>query len=130
MFESNREMFERLELMAGPEGARDWDFSPNDQAAVGWALARITELEDERDIFKRTLDKRDDRIAELEAELARWRDSDSREFAAVCIRDERIAELEDLVRIMLHEDPYAYAADAITVLDVWRKRARVVLGDE
>jgi hypothetical protein len=37
-------------------------------------------------------------------------------------------ELRDLVQILIGNDPYDMAADAVTVLDVWRKRARDILG--
>ena len=40
-----------------------------------WMLKRIAELEDERDIFKRTLNKREERIAKLESECAVLKES-------------------------------------------------------
>lgn len=39
----------------------------------------------------------------------------------------RVAKLERLVQILIDEDPDDMAADAVTVLDVWRKEARAAL---
>ena len=41
----------------------------------------------------------------------------------------RVAELERLVKILMDSDPWDYrAADNVTVLDVWRKEARALIG--
>jgi len=48
------------------------------------AKARIAELEDERDVFARTLDKRDRRIAELEAFVAADDELQSYNEASIC----------------------------------------------
>lgn len=40
----------------------------------------------------------------------------------------RIATLKRLVEILIENDPDDMAADAVTVLDVWRKEARAALG--
>ena len=39
----------------------------------------------------------------------------------------RVAKLERLVEILVENDPDDMAADAVTVLDVWRKEAREAL---
>ena len=39
-----------------------------------------------------------------------------------------IERLCDLVECLIDNDPNDYAADAVTVLDVWRKDARSALG--
>ena len=39
----------------------------------------------------------------------------------------RVAELKRLVEILVENDPDDMAADAVTVLDVWRKEARTAL---
>ena len=46
----------------------------------------------------------------------------------VAALQKRVAELRRLVEIMIEEDPNDMAADAVTVLDVWRKEARAALG--
>lgn len=39
-----------------------------------------------------------------------------------------IERLRELVRCLVENDPNDYAADTVTVLDVWRKDARKALG--
>ena len=41
--------------------------------------------------------------------------------------EQRIVKLERLVQILIDEDPNDMAADAVTVLDVWRKEAIEVM---
>lgn len=41
---------------------------------------------------------------------------------------DEIIRLRDLVRCLVENDPNDYAADAVTVLDVWRRDARKALG--
>ena len=41
---------------------------------------------------------------------------------------DEIERLRTLIRVLVENDPNDYAADAVTVLDVWRKDAREVLG--
>ncbi len=38
------EHWERLEAMVGDNAGQTWDFSPNDIAAIEWALAEINRL--------------------------------------------------------------------------------------
>lgn len=45
-------------------------------------------------------------------------------------QQERIEKLESLVRCLLENNPDDSAADAVTVLDVWRKDAARLLEDE
>jgi hypothetical protein len=40
------------------------------------------------------------------------------------------ARLRRLVQILIEEDPNDMAADAVTVLDVWRKEALAALGEK
>lgn len=46
---------------------------------------------------------------------------------STCEHHEAVQEIEralDLINAMIENDPNDYAADAVTVLDVWRKDAR------
>ena len=46
---------------------------------------------------------------------------------ATCEHHEAVREIErarDLINTLIENDPSDYAADAVTVLDVWRKDAR------
>ena len=64
------------------------------------------------------------RVAELEAETkkAKWiHQYEVKEFQA------RATKLTRLVEILVENDPEDMAADAVTVLDVWRKEARELL---
>jgi ABC-type transporter Mla subunit MlaD len=61
-----------------------------------------------------------DRIAELEAALRNIED----EATAL---QARVAKLKRLVEILMENDPDDMAADAVTVLDVWRKEASAAL---
>jgi hypothetical protein len=44
------------------------------------------------------------------------------------VRADEVERLRELVRCLVENDPNDYAADAVTVLDVWRKDARKALG--
>ena len=64
------------------------------------------------------------RVAELESETkkAKWiHQYEVKEFQA------RATKLTRLVEILVENDPEDMAADAVTVLDVWRKEARELL---
>ena len=71
------------------------------------------------------------RIAELEAAVQKKgcaRDQNTTQFCAEAVAlQARVAKLGRLVQILLDEDPNDMAADAVTVLDVWRKEARAAL---
>lgn len=69
--------------------------------------------------------------ADIEAAVQRKKSRDSRlveQEAEIAAKDARIAKLTRLVEIMIEVDPNDMAADAVTVLDVWREEARAALG--
>ena len=77
-----------------------------DEVTMDEAAAEIIRLRAERDALQ-------SRVAELEAE--------TKELQA------RATKLTRLVEILVENDPEDMAADAVTVLDVWRKEAREFL---
>lgn len=61
------------------------------------------------------------------AELAITKDERARAQHACELMGARINRLEDLVRVLIEHEPDDMAADAVTVLDVWRADAEAML---
>lgn len=89
-----------VEIVDADDGHICWAYQQEASAIVAASEAaraqlrekqRIAELEDERDVFKRTLDKRDRRVEYLEKESAR-------NALVAQNRYERIEELEAFIR--------------------------------
>jgi chromosome segregation ATPase len=98
------------EQLGMPKLAAHWRREAGDDKAINGLLKRIAELEDERDIFQRTLDKRDEeqreyhkRIAGLEASLRACTVRGQAYKEGYARLEEQIIEMQEVIDDLEHD---------------------------